>query len=48
MTDTLADHADLVLDLPLFPARRRGTGDRLDEIVVAELEEAAVELAFLA
>lgn len=36
------DHADLVLDLPLLPARRRGAGNRIDEIVPAHLLESAV------
>ena len=37
-----ADDADLVLDLPLLPARGRRAGDRLDQVVAAHLLEAAV------
>src|SRR5207302_7155687 len=40
--EPLAHLAHLVLDLPLFPARRRGAGDRVDEIVAAHLQEAAI------
>jgi hypothetical protein len=40
--------ADLVLDLPLLPARGRRAGRRLDEVVAAHLQEAAVERALLA
>src|SRR5208283_3271620 len=39
---------DLVLDLALLPARSRRAGDRLDEMVRAHLEEAAIVLAVLA
>ena len=46
--EALAREANLVLDLPLLPARRRRAGDRLDEMVRAHLEEAAIVLAVLA
>ena len=46
--ETLADEADLVLDLALLPARRRRAGDRLDKMMRAHLEEAAIVLALLA
>src|SRR5690606_9158335 len=36
------DHPDLVLDLSLLPARRRGAGDRVDQVVPAHLLEAAI------
>lgn len=36
------DYADLVLELTLLPARCRGAGDRLDEVVPAHLAEPAV------
>jgi hypothetical protein len=41
--DPLPDVPDLVLDLALLPPGRRRAGRRLDEIVVAHREEAAVE-----
>ena len=44
----LADVADLVLDLSLLPARRRRAGGRLDQVMPAHLQEAAVEPAILA
>ena len=46
--EALAHEADLVLDLALLPARSRRAGDRLDEMVRAHLEEAAIVLAVLA
>jgi len=46
--EALAHEADLVLDLALLPACRRRAGDRLDEMVRAHLEEAAIVLAVLA
>jgi hypothetical protein len=46
--EALADVADLVLDLPLLPARRRRAGGRLDQVMPAHLQEAAVELPVLA
>jgi len=36
-----SDHAHLVLDLPLLPARRRGAGDRLEQVVPGHLKEPA-------
>src|SRR3954452_4891075 len=45
--EALLDQPDLVLDLPLLPARRWRTGDPIDQIVAAHLQEAAiVETAF--
>ena len=44
----LADVAHLVFHLALFPARRRGAGHRLEQVVVGERQEAPVELAILA
>ena len=44
----VAQIADLVLDLPLLPARRRRAGHRLDQVVRAHLQEAAIVLARLA
>ena len=46
--EAFADEADLVLDLALFPSRRRSAGDGLDEVVRAHLKEAAIVLAILA
>jgi hypothetical protein len=46
--EALAHQPDLVLDLPLLPARRRRASDRLDQIVPAHLGEAAVVGALLA
>ena len=46
--EALAHEADLVLDLALLPARRRRAGDRLDKMMRAHLEEAAIVLAILA
>jgi len=40
--EALPDGAHLVLDLALLPARRRRAGDRVDEIMAAHLQEAAV------
>ena len=40
--EALAHEADLVLDLPLLPARGRRAGDRIDQVVAAHLQEAAV------
>ena len=37
-----ADHADLVLNLTLLPARRRGAGNRFHQIVTAHLLEPPV------
>jgi hypothetical protein len=36
------DDANLVLDLPFLPARRRGAGDRIDQVVPAHLLEATI------
>src|SRR5262245_18581790 len=44
----LADDSDLVLDLPLLPARPRCAGSRLNQVVTHQLLEAAIELALLA
>jgi len=38
----LANQSDLVLDLTLLPARRRGAGDRIDQVMAAHLQEAAI------
>src|ERR1700761_3010498 len=46
--ETLADDPNLVLDLPLLPAGRRRAGNRLDQIMTAHLQKAAVELTVLA
>ena len=46
--EAFAHEADLVLDLALLPARRRRAGDRIDEMVRAHLQEAAIVLAVLA
>ena len=46
--EALAHQADLVLDLPLLPARGRRAGDRLDQVVAAHLQKAAVVGALLA
>ena len=42
------DHAHLVLNLPLLPARGRGAGNRIDQIVAAHLLEATIVGAVLA
>ncbi len=46
--EALANETDLVLDLTLLPGRSRRAGDRLDEVVGAHLEEAAIVMAILA
>src|SRR5262249_59649353 len=46
--EAFAYQPDLVLDLPLLPARRRGAGDGLDQVMAAQAQKAAVELAVLA
>src|SRR6202171_4214828 len=46
--EALAHQPDLVLDLPLLPARCRRAGDRLDKVVAAHLQEAAIGEALLA
>jgi hypothetical protein len=46
--EALARKPDLVLDLAFLPARRRRAGNRLDEIMAAHLQEAAIVEAVLA
>lgn len=46
--EPLSDHAHLVLDLALLPARCRGAGDRIDQVVPAHLLEPAVVGSILA
>jgi hypothetical protein len=46
--EALAHEPDLVLDLALLPARRWRASDRLDEMMRAHLQEAAIVLAILA
>ena len=46
--EALAHETDLVLDLAFLPSRRRRAGDRLDEVMRAHLEKAAIVLAVLA
>ncbi len=46
--EALAHQPDLVLDLAFLPTRGRRAGDRLDEVMRAHLEEAAIVLAVLA
>src|SRR5215469_16520607 len=46
--ESLTHQTDLVLNLPLLPARRGCAGDRIDEIVAAHLQEAAIVEAALA
>src|SRR5690606_28713105 len=43
--EALAHQTDLVLDLPLLPARRRRAGLRLDKVMAAHLQEATVVAA---
>src|ERR1700731_4826524 len=40
--EPLAHEPDLVLDLPLLPARSRGASDRVDQIMAAHLQETAI------
>jgi hypothetical protein len=40
--EPLADQTDLILDLTLLPARCRRAGDRIDEVMTAHLQEAAI------
>src|SRR6478735_2573747 len=40
--EPFANQPDLVLDLTLLPARRRRAGNRIDQIVAAHLQEAAI------
>jgi hypothetical protein len=44
----LAHQPNLVLDLALLPARRRSASNRLDQVMPANPQKAAVELAILA
>src|SRR4051794_22744591 len=46
--EALAHEPDLVLDLTLLLARRRRAGDRIDEVMAAHLQEAAIVEAILA
>ena len=46
--EALPDQPDLVLDLTLLPSRRRRAGDRLDQMMRAHLQEAAIALPVLA
>ena len=48
LKEATPDRLDLVLDLPLLPARRRRTGGRLDHVVIGHDQEPAVEDALLA
>ena len=41
--EALADRADLVLHLTLFPARARRAGHRLDQVMGAHLRKTQVE-----
>src|ERR1700727_3181036 len=45
--EALTHEPDLVLDLALLPARRWRASDRLDEMMRAHLQEAAIVLAIL-
>src|SRR3546814_7529367 len=45
--ESFAHNANLVRNLPLLPPRRRRACGRLDQVMVAHLQEAAVELALL-
>src|SRR5271157_57965 len=46
--EALTDEPDLVLDLTLLPARCRRAGDRIDKVMTAHLQEAAIVEAILA
>ena len=46
--EALTHQPDLVLDLALLPARGRRAGDRIDQVVAAHLQEAAIVEAILA
>src|SRR5215217_6488397 len=46
--EALADKPDLVLDLTLLPARCRRAGYRLDDVMAAHLQEAAIVEAIFA
>src|SRR5579883_3592135 len=45
--EALAHQTDLVLDLPFLPARGRRAGDRLDQVMAAHLNKAAIVDALL-
>ena len=40
--EALSDQPDLILDLPLLPARGRRAGHRIDQVMAAHLQEAAI------
>src|SRR5258708_31413496 len=46
--EPLTDAPNLILDLPLLPTASRRAGDRIDEHVAAQLQEATIVEAFLA
>ena len=46
--EALAHETNLILDLPLLPARRRRAGHGLNQMVRAHLQEAAIILPILA
>ena len=46
--EALAHQPDLVLDLALLPARSRRAGDRIDQVMAAHLQEAAIVEPILA
>ena len=46
--EPLAHEPNLVLDLPLLPARSRGASDRVDQVMAAHLQETAIVDALLA
>src|SRR6202050_1972154 len=46
--EALANQSNLVLDLTLLPARCRRTGNRIDQVMTAHLQEAAIVEAILA
>ena len=46
--ETFAHQTDLVLDLPLLPARSRRAGHRINQMVAAHLQEAPIILTVLA
>jgi 3-oxoacyl-[acyl-carrier-protein] synthase II len=46
--EAFSDQSNLVLDLPLLPARGRRTGHWVDQVVAAHLHEAAIVAAILA
>src|SRR5215469_16402494 len=46
--EALADEPNLILNLPLLPARSRRTGHRIDQVMAAHLQKAAIVEAVLA